>query len=229
MNDLNQDIYFKNLKNKTWNVFRPEVDLYPMFINHYSSIIPQNIFEIGSHNGNDSEYLRSCYNIPHQNVFCFEPNPNTFQELSILHPNFNNIPVGISNYNGKTDFNCVKSDPGVSSIRKKIHLQPNDGDSSLVDIVRMDYIIEHYNIQSIDLCKIDVEGCAYEVLEGFGNKLHIAKSFQIEAELTPLFENQKLFHHISEFLYSKGYYMAAFFGLGPVCDTIWIKNDLFKF
>lgn len=228
MNNLDQDIYFKNLKNRTWDIFRPEVDLYPIYINHRSNINPQNIFEIGSHNGNDAEYLRSCYNIPYQNVFCFEPNPNTFQELKTLHPNFNNIPVGISNYNGKTNFNCVESDPGVSSIRKKIHLQPNDGDLSLVDIVRMDYVIEHYDIPFIDLCKIDVEGCTYEVLEGFGDKLHIVKSFQIEAELVPLFENQKLFHHITEFLHNKGYYMIANFGLGVQCDSIWVRNDLFK-
>jgi hypothetical protein len=116
---MNQDLYFKNLSNRTWNIFRPEVDLYPLYINHRSNIIPQNIFEIGSHNGDDAEYLRACYNIPHSNVFCFEPNPNTYKELTTKHPDFNNIPAGISNYNGKTDFNCVESDPGVSSIRKK--------------------------------------------------------------------------------------------------------------
>lgn len=225
---MNLDIYSKNFKNITWNNFRPEIDLYPTYINYRSNINPQNVFEIGAHNGCDSEYLRACYDIPYQNVFCFEPNPDTFKELTSSHPNFNNIPIGISNYNGTTTFNCVKSDPGVSSMRRKIHLDPNDGVSSTINIARMDYIIDHYGIEFIDLCKIDVEGCAYEVLEGFGDKLNIVKSFQIEAELVPLFENQKLYPHIAEFLYSKGYYMVTYSGLGVQCDSIWVRNDLFR-
>lgn len=228
MTNLDQDMYFKNLQNRSWSNFRPEIDLYPTYINYRSNINPQNVFEIGAHNGCDSEYLRACYDIPYQNVFCFEPNPFTFEELVSSHPDFNNIPIGISNYNGSTTFNCVKSDPGVSSIRRKIHLDPNDGILSTVDIARMDYIIDHYNIEFIDLCKIDVEGCAYEVLEGFGNKLNIVKSFQIEAELVPLFENQKLFNYIHKFLSENGYCMVTYSGLGVQCDSIWVRNDLFS-
>ena len=226
-NNITNSIYSKNFSNRTWDTFRPEVELYPIHINQRSTIIPKTVFEIGSHNGDDAEYLRACYDIHHSNVFCFEPNPDTFKELSLTHPDFNNINVGISNYNGQADFNCVESDPGVSSLRKKIHLAPNDGKVSLTDICRMDSIIDHYDIESIDICKIDVEGCAYEVLEGFGDKLNKVKSFQIEAELTPLFENQKLYQHVAELLHANGYHLVAYFGLGPLCDTIWIRNDLF--
>jgi FkbM family methyltransferase len=222
------NLYNKHIQHKTWSIFRPEIDLYPVIIDNRSTIDPKNIFEIGAHNGSDSEYLRTCYNIDSSNVFCFEPNPNTFKELTEKYPNINAIQMAVSNENGELEFRCVHSDPGVSSLRRKIHIPEEDGDKVTVPIIRMDYVIEQYGIDSIDICKIDVEGCGYEVLEGFGNKLSIVKSIQIESETIPLFEGQKLFGDIARFLLDRRFYMASFFGLGSQCDTIWIREDLFK-
>ena len=89
----------------------------------------------------------------------------------------------------------------------------------------MDDFIEKYNIDQIDVCKIDVEGCTYEVLEGFGNKLNIVKSLHVEAENSELYENQKLFEDITIFL--TGFTMVDYTDLNDgQCDSIWIRKDL---
>lgn len=212
----------------SWSPFRPEVEMYPVLVKNRTSVIPQNVFELGSHDGTDAEYLRKAFDIPEENVFCFEANPFTFKELSEKHPSFNNFQLGLSNVNEETKFNCVMNDTGVSSVRSKIHLQNPQIETVDINLVRMDYIIDHYNIDSIDLCKIDVEGCAYEVLEGFGDHLTKVKTFQIEAEMVTLFEGQRLFSDIYTFLTRNQYHMVAMFSLGVQCDSVWVRNDLFK-
>lgn len=212
----------------TWSPFRPEVEMYPILVKNRTSVIPQNVFELGSHDGTDAEYLRKAFDIPEENVFCFEANPFTFKELSEKHPNFNNFQLGLSNENTETKFNCVMNDTGVSSLRTKIHLQNPEIQTVDVNLVRMDDIIDHYDIESIDLCKIDVEGCAYEVLEGFGKHLSKVKTFQIEAETVSLFEGQKLFNDIYVYLTQNQFHMVALFSLGVQNDSVWVRNDLFR-
>ena len=51
-----------------------------------------------------------------------------------------------------------------------------------VRAIRMDKFMEQNNIDKIDFLKIDVEGCSYEVLEGFGNRLADVNCIQLEAE-----------------------------------------------
>lgn len=219
---------FLNAKiHNTWTPFRPEVELYPVLIKKRTKVSPTNVFELGAHNGTDAEYLRKAFDIDESNVFCFEPNPFTFDKLNTAHPNFNNLNLGLSNVNEKAEFNCVMNDDGVSSSRTKIHLVNPDIKKVEVNLVRMEYIIDHYGIDSIDICKIDVEGCAYEVLEGFGKHLSKVKTLQIEAEMVPLFEGQKLFNHVYEFLNKNNFHMIAFFSLGSQCDSVWVRNDLF--
>jgi FkbM family methyltransferase len=212
---------------KEWTVFRPEVELYPVLLEKRTSVVPTNVFELGSHNGDDAEYLRQSFGLNPNDVFCFEPNPHTFKELTEKHPGFNSFDMGLSNYNGTAEFNCVMNDTGVSSTRTKIHLKNPTVEKTEVNIVRMDYIIDHYNIKNIDVCKIDVEGCVYEVLEGFGDKLSIVKTLQIESEISPLFSGQKLFPDVAQYLTNRGYHMISFFSLGIQCDTFWVRNDLF--
>jgi len=211
-----------------WKPFRPEVELYPILIKNRTKVSPKNVFELGSHYGSDAEYLRSAFDIDPKNVFCFEPNPFSFEKLNSNYSQFNNLPLGLSNENTKAEFNCVMNDDGVSSTRNKIHLVNPDIRKVEVELVRMDYIINHYNIDTIDICKIDVEGCAYEVLEGFGEHLSKVQTLQVEAEMMPLFAGQKLFNDIYEFLTYNEFHMVAYFSLGVQCDSVWVKNNLFS-
>ena len=94
----------------------------------------------------------------------------------------------------------------------------------------MEDFIKQHKIESIDVCKIDVEGCSYEVLSGFGEKLNIVKSIHIEGELVELYENQKLFDDFKILLSDNGFTMVDYcdFDNATQCDSVWIKNEFLK-
>ena len=209
---------------------RFEVDLYPNFIEQRTRIKPKNVFEIGCNIGDDAEYLRTAFNIEECDVFCFEPNPFTFKELEIKHPKFNNINVAVSDKNEQTMFKCSRSENMSSGLRKKNSIPEQDYVDVVVNVVRMDYIIDNYSIQEIDICKIDVEGFTFEVLNGFGNKLSTVKSFQLENERGPVFGNeQKMFMDTCKFLCNNGFTLLNYIDWGAQCDSLWIRNDMLSY
>jgi FkbM family methyltransferase len=209
---------------------RFEIDLYPNFITQRTKIQPKNVFEIGANNGNDAEYLRECFDIDPANVFCFEPNPYIFPILEKNHSGFNNFNIAISDKTGKQTFNCSRTEPGSSSFKKKVNLSPTDFIEVEADTMRMDSFINHYQIESIDLCKIDVEGFTLEVLKGFGNKISIIKSVQVENERGLSFEGQKdVFQDTCIFLSQNGFTLLNFVDWGWQCDSLWIRNDMISY
>lgn len=209
---------------------RKDIGLYPHYIYQYTDIIPNIIFDIGSWNGDDAERLRKWFDINDKNVYCIEPNPHNFSSLVSLHPNFNNFQIGISNFTGTGSFLCYNGAGDISSFVKMISRGEDDYEKISIDVFRMNDFIKKYNITEIDICKIDVEGKSYELLEGFGDKLNIVKSLQIEAELKPLYEGQKLFDDIKHTLISNQYTMVEYYDtLNPdQCDSLWIKNEYLK-
>ena len=85
------------------------------------------------------------------------------------------------------------------------------------------------NIDSVDFVKIDVEGCTYEVLEGFGERIRDVKCIQLEAEHVELFEGQRLFDEISSLLCKNNFVMAHFELLdGKQSDSLWIQKNYLK-
>jgi hypothetical protein len=94
----------------------------------------------------------------------------------------------------------------------------------------MDDFFAKHNIGTIDVCKVDVEGCTYEVLQGFGNRIADVNSWHIEGELKVLYENQKLFIDFQQLLVAAGFTMVDYcqFDDDTQCDSIWIKNTLIK-
>jgi FkbM family methyltransferase len=208
---------------------RFELDLYPNFIQQRTRIQPTNVFEIGANIGDDAEYLRQCFDIHPANVFCIEANPTTFEELKKRHPDFNSINVAVSDKNEQTTFRCSKSENMSSGFNKKNSIPEWDYVNVTVDVIRMDYLIEQYGIKEIDVCKIDVEGFTWEVLQGFGNKLSIVKSFQLENERGPVFGQTKMFMDTCKFLCANGFTLLNYIDWGAQCDSLWIRNDMISY
>lgn len=209
---------------------RFELDLYPNFIQQRTRIRPQNVFEIGANDGTDAEYLRKCFDIDPANVFCFEANPITFATLNRNHEGFNNFPIAIAEKSGKVTFNCSRREPGSSSMTKKLGLPAEDFMTVEANAMRMDEFINHYQIESIDICKIDVEGFTLEVLRSFGDKLPIVKSVQVENERGLVFEGQKdTFQDTCVFLSNNGFTLLNFVDWGCQCDSLWIRNDMLSY
>ncbi len=205
-------------------------------IKNKTNITPNTILEIGSRDANDSELLRGFFDINPKNVWIVEPNPIQHNKIISNYPDFNLVKYPIFNEEKEILFNAVDVNDqvlnGVSSVldrvdnlydkinTNKIKLKTILG-SELLSIVNLD----------VDLCKIDVEGATYEVLESFGTDIIKIKSMHIECEHREVWVNQKLYNDVKQLLITKGYTEVYF----NYCnndtlqsDSIWVLNDLVK-
>lgn len=201
-----------------------------------TTITPNTILEIGSRDGDDAEHLRNLFQIPQENVWIVEPNPIQNVNIKKKYPNINLITSPIFNVETPLIFNCVDvSDQilnGVSSLMGrvdklydkintiKLELTPILG-STLLDMINQD----------IDLCKIDVEGATYEVIESFGEKLNKIKSIHLESEHRIVWDNQKLYEDISSLLNNLGFKQVYFQYCGGdtlQSDSIWVQAKYLK-
>ena len=85
--------------------------------------------------------------------------------------------------------------------------------------------MEKHNIQKFDFIKLDVEGCSYEVLEGFGTRLKDVKAIHLEAEDDVVWEGQKLFSDIQKLLTANNFEMMYFKKFWKQSDSIWIQKE----
>ncbi|MGD8358702.1 MAG: FkbM family methyltransferase [Lysobacterales bacterium] len=85
------------------------------------------------------------------------------------------------------------------------YLQRYEQDRILVPAVRLDDYCREYDIRSIDLLCVDVQGAALQVLRSLGDQLRQVRNLIIELEHRPLYHGQSLFTECDEFLVRNGF------------------------
>lgn len=212
---------------------------YPDIIRKKTKIEPTNVFEIGAANGMDANFIRESFNIPPQNVYCFEAHPGNYNSILNNYPEFKCFNIAISDINGESTFQLHGPSADISSFRKRtkgIGVYPYPGtietnySTITINTLRMDSFIDQHKITQIDVCKIDVEGCSHEVLSGFGDKLSLVKIMHIEAELVEMFEKEHLYKEVEQLLLNSGFVIVDYHRIqdGLMCDTIWVRKDMVK-
>lgn len=192
---------------------------------------PTTILEVGSRDGNDSNYFKEQFNIKNEDVYIVEPNPMMIERIKIKYPNYTILEFAVSPEEGEAEFNQVVGggmDPiGVSSLlnrtddfyerfpTNKITVKTTKG-STILNLIDKD----------IDICKVDVEGLTYEVLESFGESINRIKSFHLETEHHSYWKNQKLHDDVCELMDKLGYTMVWRGGSSTQSDTVWVQKQL---
>lgn len=180
------------------------------------------IFDVGACHGRYSLAAKKIF--PNAEYHLFEPFPNAFSELeknikiSNLKASINNI--ALSNFKGNTDFHINKLHE-TNSLSKAIKTNSQIDDLTTneniisVGIDTLDNYIEEKKISEINILKIDVQGNTFEVLEGAIRLLSKQKIdvIQCEVEFIPIYENQKLFHHVASFLEEFGYILYSMYNM----------------
>lgn len=128
-------------------------------------------------------------------------------------------------------FNCSDDLHGTgSSILTRA--TGNDGYHVMeVAAIRMDKFMEEHHIDHIDFLKLDVEGCNWEVLDSFGQKLSQVKSIHTEAEhvLTKGWKEGKSYDDIRDLLENHGFELFHFERIrGFQSDSFWINKRYLK-
>jgi FkbM family methyltransferase len=203
-------------------------------IKSLTTIHPKNILEIGSRDGNDALIMKNLFNLDDSKVWVVEPNPKQIKVIENSHPNFNLVPYAIFNESTEHDFYQVEgnmAEVGTSSLVNRNDSWYN-GRSNVIKVktITGEELIDMIG-EDIDICKLDVEGLSYKVLVSFGDKLNKIKSFHIECEHTEIWESQKLYSDVSEYLTHNNYTQIHFeyCPWGPIqSDSIWVINTMIK-
>ena len=208
------------------------------------NIAINNVYEIGSLHGKDAEIMRALNNVNPSDVYIFEAHSEFSKDIKASYPSFNIVNTAISDKNGYTNFNTVVKSTGnlgMSSIRSgsnamkvmnelNSHTSREQYNTTAVPCTRMDTWIQENNIKNIDMLKIDVEGCTYECLQGFGDELDIVKIMHIEAEHIECWEGQTLYPDIKRFLEEHNFKLIHIVIGGPTwaqeqqSDSVWINK-----
>lgn len=161
----------------------------------------QTIFDVGAHRGNYSKVLLKYF--PNSLIYCFEPNPETFNELNtkISGNNVKKFNYGFSNYSGNTTLFDIEDRNGTAyaSVYKDVfeHIYECPTKSIAIKIISLDDFIAKYNIDSIDFLKIDTEGDDFNVLQGAKDAISNNKIKIIQFEFNKMFVYPR--HFIRDF------------------------------
>lgn len=210
--------------------------IYKNYILEKTTIIPKSILEIGSRDGKDADELRNYFDISSKNIWIVEPNPSQQNNILKSYPNINLIKNPIFNEEKTSTFYAVDTNDqilnGTSSLLNRVDDLYKNINTNKIEIktITGSKLLNIIGIE-IDLCKIDVEGATYEVLESFMDDLHKIKSIHIECEHRPVWVNQKLYNDVSTFLLKNNYIQIYF----SYCnnhdlqsDSIWVQKKFIK-
>ena len=149
----------------------------------FVKLSPKNIFEIGSRDGHDMEYMRRLFNLPEQSCHIFEAHPDCYANIGNTYPNFNLFNYAITNKTRVVEFNAgivgVEDNIGGSSILRDVTGNFRSNTVS-VDGWRFDEACHKLGIEEVDLIKIDVEGFEMNVLRGAKDTLKNCNFLMIE-------------------------------------------------
>lgn len=207
---------------------------YKKVIEENTNINPKTILEIGSRDGHDANALKDMFGIDGSKVWIAEPNPDLVIKIKKDYPEFNIIETAISPESEYIEFNCVEDEnyTGISSLLDRVDNFYTNVRTKRIVVKSITGLELMNQINSeIDLCKIDVEGLTYEVIQSFGDKMNLIKSMHIECEHVEIWKSQKLFFDIHKILTDMNFKMEYFkFVAGGEIqsDSIWVNRNYIK-
>tara|TARA_R110002074_G_scaffold127756_4_gene267514 strand:- start:787 stop:1434 length:648 start_codon:yes stop_codon:yes gene_type:complete len=205
---------------------------YSNVIQEQTTLIPKRVLEIGSRDGIDPHILSNIFGISEDNIFIIEPHPKSFLSICETYPNSKNYNLALFNKNEDREFIMLERDVGISSLLGRVDsfYERTPHQKIKVECLRGDTFLQKNKLEtlSFDLCKLDVEGATYQVLEGFGNLLTQIKSFHLECEYKEIWKDQAVYSQIKELMTSKGYtllYEENLSNMNVQSDSIWVLNE----
>jgi len=125
---------------------------------------PKLIMDCGANIGLSTLYFLKKY--PNAKIFSIEPEKSNFNLLKKNTQIYQNvIQVNAAVWNENVRLNIIDEGEGYASFKVK-EIQLNQINDEQVDAFTLSSLLEKYNIDHIDLLKIDIEGSEYELFNG---------------------------------------------------------------
>ena len=148
-------------------------------------------------------------------VYAIEPGPEEFFQLEGIETDFKtfvplNLAIGLTNedvefityhngrfssmleFNKETEFYkyCEATCESFDNLKEKIK----------VECIRLDKLIEKYNIKEIEYIKIDTQGTDLDVVKSLGDKISIVKKISLEIQLQELYQGSSTIEEVFEYM-----------------------------
>jgi FkbM family methyltransferase len=124
---------------------------------------PKWIIDAGANTGMAAVYY--AHNFPKASVIAIEPDPGNFELLETNTAHFSNVScirAALWSHTGTVDL----VDPGDGSWAFRVEEAPTDAPSTnLVQAITVDSLVERYDIERVDVLKVDIEGGERAVFE----------------------------------------------------------------
>jgi len=185
--------------------------------------------DIGSNRGKVAQAFYKHFIIYPDKIHLIEPDIISFENIKALIANnqlqkFNAKNLAFSNKDEMKVFRSLShisfNNRGDYSQLSTLHDRdyPRTGeilpDGSVVkpnlyevEVMRGETYMKKFNLKNIDFCKIDAEGHAYQILEGFGELISNIKCIFLETENFDHWQNQKYASDVSKLLTEKSFYL----------------------
>lgn len=177
-----------------------------------SLLKPRVIIDAGANRGDYSLWIKKY--CPDTQIYSLEPVKDTFDLLLKNVQSFNNIiPLqkGFYKDNCKKNINLYPSNEH-SSIYRAERLSNNVEGVAEIELIKGDDFMKTYNIDKVDLLKLDLEGAEYDALLGFENALKHKKIDVIQFEYGYInITTKKLLVDFYDLFESYGYVVGKIF------------------
>jgi FkbM family methyltransferase len=143
----------------------------------------------------------------------FEPNPDEAAKLRAQHPHMVVVEAALGNIVGRRNL-IITENPTCISLRlpnqeflADYGIRPHVRviGAREVTCTRYDVLHQAGAAPAPDAIKLDVQGCEFEVLLGFGALLQNCVGIELETHLYPVYREQKLLHDIIALLRDYGF------------------------
>lgn len=210
--------------------------LFYLFLERFQ---PELVCDVGSRDGGHSLKFRNL--LPRARIIAFEANPHNYDAMrsdqNLAQNKIEMVHKAVTNRAGKLTFHVLQLESGAdqawrtggSSVRSR-----TDGLPTVpveVEATRLDEFIEGLDRapQSVALW-IDVEGAAYEVLEGIERIASLVQVLHVEVEAKETWSGQKVVTDIDALLKRLGFCFAGRgFGYKEIqYDVVYINRRTFK-
>jgi FkbM family methyltransferase len=180
------------------------------FADSYGTVI-----DVGSNRGQFAVFARRRW--PDARLLCFEPLPGPRDVLTQMADDLGNaavLPYALGNESGEQRMHVARSDDSSSLLlatRRQVEAFPDtvEVDELVVDVRRLDDLIEVDDLSHPILVKIDVQGAELDVLNGAVGLLEVVRDILVECSLAELYAGQPLIDETILFAREQGFYVIG--------------------